>query len=198
MAEFTKRCPSCNAEQEYGSKKVYFRALKGQWECRKCATKKNAASRDISWMSSDDYRSKMSNSIKQVRTGNSYGESFKRKCRENKLYQISKCGTQRTFNIVACKFMDDFSLKFGINLRHGLNGGERQFIGYSLDGYDPVKNVIFEYDEPKHHVLSVKKRDEERQKRLIEHLNPTAFWRYDEKTNVLVDVINKEIICQPQ
>ena len=64
---------------------------------------------------------------------------------------------------------------------------------------DKEKNIIFEYDEPKHHSLSMVQTDKKREKRLIEFLNPRAFWRYDEKYNKLIDVItNTEVIWQTQ
>lgn len=198
MKKFAKQCPSCYELQTYGSEKVYLRALKGNWKCRVCSTKANDKIRDKLFFKTDKYRLKMSGVLKEKRKTESYGEVFKQKCRENKLKQINKCGSQRTFNFNACEFMDKLNKRIGINLRHGLNGGEYQVIGYSLDGYDKEKNIIFEYDEPKHHILSVKNRDIERQNRLISHLNLTKFLRYDEKKNILYDVVNKEVLCLHQ
>ena len=155
---------------------------------------KNSMLRDTSFFRSEKYRNKMSVILTKKRRSDSYGEEFKRKCRENKLKQISKCGVQRTFNVNACKFMDKLNRGLGIKLQHGMNGGEIQFIGYSLDGYDEKNNIVFEYDEPKHHIMSVKNKDLERQNRLISYLSPKVFLRYDEKNNVLCDVVSgKEI-----
>lgn len=67
--------------------------------------------------------------------------------------------------------------------------------GYLVDGYDREKNAVFEYDEPKHNTLSIKKKDIIRQTQIIKFLNPSNFFRYDEKSKVLYDVISgKEII----
>ena len=194
MKVFQKKCPTCGKPHSYGCKKTFVKALREGWECRKCAVSKSHSKSPRTFFGSGDYKQKMSESLKRVRVTDSYGEEFKTKCRENKLKQLMSQGTQRTFNANACRFMDTFSSREGINLQHGLNGGECQFIGYSLDGYDKEKNVVFEYDEPKHHALSMRQKDEERQRRLIEYLHPNNFWRYDEKHNRLVDVItNTEV-----
>lgn len=194
MEMFQKKCPECGGPQKYECKKTFLKSFREGWKCRRCAVSKSHAESPRSFFWSGDYKQKMSESLKQARVAGNYGEEFKTKCRENKLKQLMSQGTQRTFNINACRFMDAFSFREGINLQHGLNGGEIQFIGYSLDGYDKKKNVVFEYDEPKHHAPSMVKKDKERERRLIEFLNPRAFWRYDERTSVLRDVISgKEI-----
>ena len=52
-----------------------------------------------------------------------------------------------------------------------------------------IKNIIFEYDEPKHNIKCVKEKDKVREKILIEKLNPSHFFRYDEEQQNLYDVI---------
>ncbi len=78
-----------------------------------------------------------------------------------------------------------------------MNGGEVIISGYSLDGYDKDKNVVFEYDEPKHNRFSVKKNDKIREKRIIKKIKPIMFIRYDEENNMLYDTISgKELILR--
>ena len=48
----------------------------------------------------------------------------------------------------------------------------------------------FEYDEPKHHNLSVKQNDLLRQQRIIKKLSPSQFIRYDELNNAFCEVIS--------
>lgn len=38
------------------------------------------------------------------------------------------------------------------NLRHAENGGEIIKFGYFLDAYDEEKNIVVEYDEPRHYI----------------------------------------------
>lgn len=194
-----KRVCKCGNEMVYSCRRSYNTGKRTDAICRNCAAKESSKYANTAYRKTEEYKTKISDALKKARKTDSYGEEFKKKCRENKLNQIFKQGTQRTVNINACKFMDLFSQQFGVNLQHGMNGGEYQFIGYSVDGYDKEKNVIFEYDEPKHHISSVAKKDVERQKRLVEHLHPNQFWRYDQKNNKLVEVVsNKEVICPKQ
>lgn len=196
---WTRQCKNCGRKMVYSCKKSYILGYRTNSKCRRCVTKEVSETRDMSWAQSPEYKTKMSIALKSVRNTDKYGEKFRQKCRENKQKQIQQQGIQRTYNPVACKFMNQFNLKFGTKLQHGMNGGECQFVGYSLDGYDKENNIVFEYDEPKHHVLTVRQKDNERQKRLIECLRPNRFFRYDEKYNRLIDVItNTEVLWQTQ
>lgn len=188
--KWMRECPKCKIIITYKSKKAYLNCKKLNTNCRKCAVKESWKYKDKLFFQSDGYKKRMSKTLKEIRTGNGYGEKFKQKCRENKLSQIKKCGVQRTFNRNACNFIDTINSKFGYQFQHGLNGGEVQIIGYSLDGYDKNKNAIFEYDEPKHHNHKVRIKDIERQNRLISYLRPSAFLRYDEKFETLYDVVS--------
>ena len=61
-----------------------------------------------------------------------------------------------------------------------------------MDAYDKEKNIVLEYDEPKHYedvdnnILT--KHDLERQTQIIDHLH-CEYWRYNEKTKVLWKVM---------
>ena len=68
-----------------------------------------------------------------------------------------------------------------------MNGGEIECCGYFLDGYDKNKNIIVEYDEPRHQRPSVQKKDTLRQKILINHLS-CDFYRYKEWENELIKI----------
>ena len=54
------------------------------------------------------------------------------------------------------------------------------------------KNVVFEYDEPKHNNFSMKKKDEIRQNRIIEKIKPIMFIRFNEQYNRLYDIISEK------
>ena len=105
--------------------------------------------------------------------------------RTAKLKWIDEHGSGPAYNPAACAFMD--LLKPDYNFQHALNGGEFRVCGYSVDGYDAEKNVVFEYDEPHHFVKKtweLKKRDIARMERIKKELGCT-FLRYDERKNVL-------------
>lgn len=94
---------------------------------------------------------------------------------------FGKCST--SYNPTGCKFIDDYNKLYGYNFIHAMNGGERKFVGYWVDGYDAEKNVVFEYDERKHFDINgkLKQRDVERMNRIKRHLECT-FIRYNEMT----------------
>lgn len=192
-----KRVCQCWTELIYSCRRAFNTGKRSNAICRKCATKESAKYADKSIFQTSDYKQKMSGVLKMSRNSDRYGEEFKQKCRENKLRQIQQQGVQRTYNPHACAFMDNIGKKFGWNLRHAMNGGEVNVVGYSLDGYDSKKNIVFEYDEPKHRILTNAKKDKEREKRIVAALHPSAFFRYDVKDNRLIEIIDKkEIIWQ--
>ena len=188
---FQRFCDKCGKKLNYSCRQSLNISKKHNSMCRNCATKESAKYIDRSFQKTDEYKNMMSISC----TGKKHTEETKEKLRIAKLKQIKKLGTQTNFNPKACEFIENWGKKNGYNFRHALNGGEIKISGYSLDGYDKEKNIIFEYDEPKHNILSINKRDKIREQRIINKLNPILFIRYNEKYNKLYDVISgKELL----
>jgi hypothetical protein len=127
---------------------------------------------------------KISNSKK----GKKVSEETKEKMREAALKRIEKQGRKRGYNFTACHYINNLNECLGLKLQHAENGGEVVVSGYCLDGYDKDKNIVFEYDEPKHHCPCHKGKDIKRQNTLLEKLKPSLFVRYDEKNDRLYDV----------
>ncbi len=77
-----------------------------------------------------------------------------------------------SFNPVACKIIDEYGKQNGYNFQHALNGGEYHIkeLGYWVDGYDKMKNVIIEIDEPHHKTERCIKKDNYRQKEIEEYM----------------------------
>ena len=96
--------------------------------------------------------------------------------------------SQPRYNVNSISYFDKLSKEMGWNLQHAENGGEITVLGYWLDAYDKEKNIVVEYDEPRHYkdiennVLIEK--DIERQNEIIEHLH-CEFWRYNEAMDIL-------------
>lgn len=118
-------------------------------------------------------------------------EITKLKQRLSRLRWLEKTGGRnphngKFFNKTACLYLDELSLNNGWNLQHALNGGERVIYGYSVDGYDVDKNIIVEYDEPRHYDKNgnLKPKDIKRMKRIIDHTK-CEFYRYNEKNKTL-------------
>lgn len=126
--------------------------------------------------------------------GKFHTSKSKEKIRTSILNKLKIRGISAKYNPRACQFIDALNNRMGWNLQHALNGGEVTICGYSVDGYDKEKNIIFEYDEPKHHHTIQKNKDEKRQRELIAHFinnqNPVSFWRYDERYQKLYEVLS--------
>jgi len=50
---------------------------------------------------------------------------------------------------------------------------------FYVDGYDPIHNVVIEYDGKYHFIPSQQQKDLVRQQKIIDILQPKKFWRYD-------------------
>ena len=111
------------------------------------------------------------------------------KLRLSAIKRIEKQGIVRAFNPKACIFIDKLNQEKGWNLQHAENGGEVELYGYFVDGYDRERNIIFEYDESHHYDIrgNLKTEDVKRQKNLLEKINPSKFFRYDEMNKKLYD-----------
>ena len=88
------------------------------------------------------------------------------------------------YNKKSIEFINKLNEEKGWNLQHAENGGEIEIGGFYLDAYDAERNIVFEYDEPRHYkdvnnsILNEK--DLERQNFIIEKLK-CDFYRYNEQ-----------------
>lgn len=131
--------------------------------------------------------------------GKKMSEQTKMKMRISKINYIKEKngGVCPMHNIRACEYFDDLSEKNNWKLQHALNGGEFYLseLGYFLDSYDNVNNIVVEYDEPRHYDSkgNLKQKDLIRQNEIIEKLN-CNFFRYNEKKKELYKVENNHQI----
>ena len=114
----------------------------------------------------------------------------KYKMRISAINRLKNQGIMIAFNPNACEYIDKLNKERGWNLQHAMNGGEVELYGYFADGYDKDRNIIFEYDEPRHNNPYWKQKDIIRQNNLIENINPTIFLRYDENKKELKYIRN--------
>jgi replication-associated recombination protein RarA len=84
------------------------------------------------------------------------------------------------YNKDSIRIIEEYGKKHGYRFMHAENGGEYfvQELGYFLDAYDPVNNIVLEIDERHHFTQSgaLKDRDQERQSQ-IEKLLDCKFIR---------------------
>ena len=75
------------------------------------------------------------------------------------------------YNKNACILFDNISLKQNIHIQHAMNGGEYYIkeLGYWVDGYDIVNNIVYEYYEI-FHKYTIEK-DKKRENEIKKYLN---------------------------
>lgn len=131
--------------------------------------------------------------IKNAWKDKKHSEASKSKIRKAVIKYLSALnGNFRVnYNKNACKYIDALNEKKGWNLQHAENGGEFEFEGYFLDGYDKIRNIAFEYDEPRHYSdvynNKLKEKDIYRQNFIIKKLG-CKFYRYNEKLGLLYEI----------
>jgi hypothetical protein len=62
---------------------------------------------------------------------------------------------------------------------------------FYVDGYDKTRNVVLEFDSKYHRKSFQKKKDMERQEKIISILNPKKFWRYDAFLQNWINVVKE-------
>lgn len=63
------------------------------------------------------------------------------------------------YNSNSIIFLDILSEKLGLPIQHALNGGEKKFAKYWIDGYIEKYNICIEWDEKHHNGVRQKERD---------------------------------------
>ncbi len=159
-------CPQCNKSIKHSN---YWNKIKFQ--------KKNKVCRKCHFKNFETIPFK----------GHPHSKETKNKIRIALLNRIKKIRSGQVFhNPIACQYFDKLNKEKGWNLKHAMNGGEHDFIGYSVDAYDIKKNIVVEYDEPFHYHYGgvLKQKDIIRMNNIIKYLK-CKFYRYDEKRQIL-------------
>jgi len=100
-----------------------------------------------------------------------------------------------SYNANSIIYLDMISEKLGIKIQHALNGGEKKFVRYWVDGYIEKYNICIEWDEINHNKTKERERDLNRENFLRKKHNCHII-RIKEK-EFLKDVDNQiNIICE--
>jgi len=201
---WNKRCPTCNSTQFYHSNQRLRTAIKNNLKCMSCSQKERT--RKIPYELSPDgkYKKVCPKCLCDVlyKRYTAYTKSVRKNVICQHCSRAEKRGTKHTkvsiqkmreaiqnrysypnYNRAGCSYMDSLNPQY--NFQHALNGGEFRVSGYSVDGYDEKKNVVFEYDEPRHYSNGkLKESDMKRMDEIKKELN-CEFLRYDERNKVL-------------
>lgn len=204
IKSFTRRCPSCNILLEYSVYHTWWWANKYNQVCRTCGhigkrlsekTKQKislATQKEKNPMygyhHTEVVKSFISNRNKgnKSKSGQVCDADTKMNMRTAAIKRIKIQGTSRSYNPLACDFMD--SMK-SYNFIHARNSGdEYRYRGYFADGYDEIKNIWFEYDEPYHFTKdgTLKHKDVNRMIEILTYLG-CRFIRYNEREKLLTE-----------
>lgn len=137
------------------------------------------------------YKARLSEGkIVPANRGRRMSETAKENMRKGRVkYLTSVLGAKPNYNKNSIPVLERIAEEHGWHIQHAENGGEFYTgIGYFVDAYDKEKNVVLEYDEPRHYVDKenniLREKDLIRQRRIIEHLH-CEYWRFNEKTQTL-------------
>jgi len=178
MEEYKRICPECGKDIYYKTKKILQRSNRLGKPCKSCVQsaskcgennpmfgkKHNEKTKAIIkekrkyQVTTDETRDKMSISAKSRLE--EYNHWVGRKHSDSTIKKMKLIGANRihdnkwhpSFNIGACKIIDEYGKEHGYNFQHALNGGEYFIseLGYWVDGYDKNKNVVIEFYEKAH------------------------------------------------
>jgi len=76
-----------------------------------------------------------------------------------------------TYNPLSIFYLDIISKRLDIPIQHALNGGEKKFIRYWVDGYIEKYNICIEWNEKLHENKKVKERDNIKENFIIKNFN---------------------------
>ena len=158
----------------------------------------------------DAYRKKVSIRQKLKNNNPGFGQIWKgrkkskesiEKTRQTQIAQRRRKGLSNrfcpNFNERACVLFDDISSKTGVYIQHGLNGGEYNIpeLGFWVDGYDSVNNIVFEFDESRHFNKdgSLREKDVLRQREIEKYLQCTFIRLNETHIDSMRDIVDKLI-----
>lgn len=172
-----RNCPKCQKILKYGYKQSYDTAVKRNQSCINCKPKRYGKD-------NPNYKNVMDKPIYYRDCPNcgieityiSYESFRKAKLRNYGCGCITKT-SWACYNPYACKIFDEINQELGWNGQHALNGGERRVFNYWIDFYEPIHNIVIEYDERWHKYR--KGYDSNRQKEIEQFLG-CKFYRIQE------------------
>ena len=82
------------------------------------------------------------------------------------------------YNETACEYFDWLNKWMQWNGQHALYKGEKNVLNYFVDYYEPIENIVIEWDEEYHRKKKQTQKDIERQEKIKSPLD-ADFYRYD-------------------
>lgn len=177
---WARSCVSCGNETKFSTLASYRKSRDlGTYTCHGCLIRKNGPRDELT-------KKKISESKKGISRSEETKQKISLAARKRVADLFWSIKANPRVNPKGCSFIDLWGKNNGYNFQHGTNGGEVYFpdVGAWVDGYDSTKNVVFEYDEPRHYNIdgTLKRKDIRRMNNLISIVGCKVV-RYNEKTN---------------
>ena len=92
--------------------------------------------------------------------------------------------THPNFNPIGCQRIDEYGKQNGFDFQHAMNNEEFYIkeLGYWVDGYDKMKNIVIEYYEHHHQNPRQMLRDKRRKQEILNHLHCTFIEMWEDGT----------------
>ena len=145
-----------------------------------------------------EFKDKRKNTV-MLRYGVEYisqNENIKEKIQESMIEKYGEVWVNQIpkYNINSIIYLDMLSEKLNLPIQHALNGGEKKFVRYYVDGYISEYNICIEWDEKQHENNKQKESDVKRESFLKENFNCQII-RINQK-EFLKDVDNQiNLVC---
>ena len=88
------------------------------------------------------------------------------------------------YNINSIIYLDMLSEKLNLPIQHALNGGEKKFVRYWVDGYIEKHKICIEWDEKQHNSKGKMVKDVIKEQYLKENFG-----------NTIIRIVEKEFLC---
>jgi hypothetical protein len=175
-------CSICGVERTFGYDGNLYRFRSRGRRCNSCARKGKKRTEEQKLRISEGTKiAMMRPEVKQSLLTAMAKPEVKEKLRNSFLKQVKATGTNVPYNKTACKFFDSLNEFMAWKGVHAENRGEFCVGGFWVDYYEPNENLVIEWDEKHHKLPSRKKKDEYRQRYIIDKLG-CEFYRIDEET----------------
>jgi hypothetical protein len=198
--KWTRKCPACGFPIFHSRKdhRNHFQKIKARCKsCSKASTNNPQYGKPLTDICrkkiSDRLKGKLPKNIGIILWRNHHKivtDESKEKMRLARIAYLKRTGAYYypNYNQRACEYFRDLNQRNGWNGQYALNGGEYE-VGngkYFVDYYEPLLNLVVEYDEPHHYTSEgvLRKSDRDRMDD-IKYILRCDFYRYREETKEL-------------
>jgi len=188
-------CPSCKEVRVIRTRESVRRSLASTMKCNKCSKVGTHIGKKLSKSIRDNMsisqKNRYLNNDERLKTGKIVKISMHRPdVRERHINALhrSKWIKVKTDHGQIELINKWNSIGFNFEINHQIKIFNDLFY---LDGYDSERNVVIEYDSKYHNKPNRKILDKQRENKIINFLNPTAFRRYNSTDKKFIDVYRK-------